>query len=307
MNPTMRLHDWGWLLVLSTLWGGSFFFVEIALRELPTFTVVLGRVGFAAILLLAYVIWKQGQMPLSPQLWGRFLILGALNGAIPYSLIVWGQVYIESGLASILNATTPLFSVVLTHFFTQEERITPQRVLGCLLGFCGVVVLIGKEALLGVGQNVLGQVAILGAALSYAFAGIYGRRRFKSCSLSVTAAGQVTGTALIVAPFALFFEQPWQYSPNLATWGAIGGLAFLSTAVAYLIYFHILTNAGATNVLLVTFLIPLSALLLGVWLLGEQVTWSLFLGMLLILCGILFIDGRVVRWLQAKAILKKPT
>ena len=300
MNPTMGAREWLLLITLSVVWGGSFFFIEVAVRELPPLTVVLGRVAIAALALNAYVLARNGRMPGALRTWGAFLVMGALNGLIPYTLIVWGQQHIDSGLASILNGTTPLFSVVLAHFLTREECMTGNRVAGVVFGIAGVAVLVGPEALRGLGASGLGQFAVLGAALSYAFAGIYGRR-FKDMAPMVAAAGQVTGTALLVLPLALIVDQPWTLNPSFAGWGAMLGLALLSTAVAYVIFFRILAAAGATNVMLVTLLMPLSALLLGALFLGERPDALVFVGMGLIFTGIAAIDGRAVPWMRRQA------
>ena len=291
-NPTMSLTEWLLLVVLSVLWGGAFFFVGVIVKAVPPFTVVLWRSGLAALALLVYVVLCGGQMPATPRLWGAFLMLGILNSLLPHSLIVWGQQHIASGLAAILVSTTPLFSVVLTHFWSHEERITSNRVTGVLIGMCGVIVLIGPEALRGLGHHGLGQLAILGAALSYACGGIYGRR-FKALSPVVTSAGQLAGTMVLVFPLALVWEQPWTLWPPLAVWGAMLGLALLSTAVASLIFFRLLAVAGVTNVMLVNFLVPVSAVLLGILALGERLNWTVFAGMALIFAGLLTMDGRL--------------
>lgn len=292
MTPSMSPREWSLLVLLSLLWGGSFLFVGIAVAELPPFTVVLGRVGLAALALLALVHLSGGRMPRAPRLWGAFLAMGALNGLVPYSLIVWGQQEIDSGLAAILNATTPLWSVLLGHYLTRTERLTPARAAGLALGFAGVVVLIGPGALSGLGGHGWRQLAVLAAALSYAAAAVYGRR-FRHLPPAVAAAGQVTGTAILVLPLALALEQPWTLAPSLEVWGAILGLSLLSTAVAYLIYFRVLAAAGATNLMLVTFLIPVSAVVLGVLVLGERPGPQVLAGMALIFAGIAAIDGRL--------------
>lgn len=292
MTPTMGTRDWSLLVLLSLLWGGSFLFVGIAVAELPPFTVVLGRAGLAALALLAFVYLSGGRMPWTPSLWAAFLAMGALNGLIPYSLIVWGQQEIDSGLAAILNATTPLWSVLLGHYLSRAERLTPARAAGLVLGFAGVVVLIGPGALSGLGSQGWRQLAVLGAALSYAGAAVYGRR-FGHLPPAVAATGQVTGTAVLVLPLALFLEQPWTLVPSLEVWGAILGLSLLSTAVAYLIYFRVLATAGATNLMLVTFLIPVSAVILGILVLGERPGLQVVAGMALIFAGIAAIDGRL--------------
>ena len=294
-NPVMGSLEWGLLLTLSVLWGGSFFFTEVALAELPPFTIVLGRVGFAAVALVLVASVTGHRLPLDLRLWGAFLVMGALNNLIPFCLIVWGQTRIGSGLASILNATTPLFTILIAHALTADEKLTPGRLAGVLLGLAGVTVMIGGEVLAGLGPGVVAQLAVLGAALSYAFAGIFGRR-FKDTAPLVTAAGQVTATTLLMLPLALVVDRPWSLPmPSLTAWGTIGGLALLSTAAAYVIYFRILAAAGATNLLLVTFLIPVSAVLLAVSVLGERLAPGQLAGMALIGLGLAAIDGRPLR------------
>jgi drug/metabolite transporter (DMT)-like permease len=296
----MGTTEWALLVALSVLWGGSFFFAEVAVAELRPLTVVLGRVGLAAIALNAAVVASGQRMPRSWAAWRAFLVMGALNNVLPFGLIFWGQTHIASGLAAILNATTPLFALVLAHVLTRDERLSANRLAGVLVGLAGAAVMIGPGALGGLGRGVLGQLAVLGAALSYGFAGIFGRR-FRGLPPLVPAAGQVTGSTLLVLPLALAVERPWGASPpSAATWGALLGLALLSTAVAYAIYFRILAVAGATNLLLVTFLIPVSALLLGTLVLGERLGPRDLAGMALIFVGLAAIDGRPVAWLRRR-------
>jgi drug/metabolite transporter (DMT)-like permease len=294
-NTTMSLVEWLLLLILSVLWGGSFFFSKVALAELPPLTVVLARVGIAAVglhLLLA-ALGQRVDVPL--RTWGLFFMMGALNNLVPFSLIFWGQTQIASGLASILNATTPVWTVVLAHFFTQDERLSGNRLVGVLCGLAGAVVMIGPDALGGLGLNALAQLAVVGAAVSYAIAGIFGKR-FRGIPPLVTATGQVTATALMMLPIALIVDQPWaRQAPQPVTWGALLGLALLSTALAYIIYFRLLATAGATNLLLVTFLIPVSALLLGTTILGERLDLPDLIGMALIGLSLVAIDGRLLR------------
>lgn len=288
----MQTTEWLLLLLLSFLWGGSFFFNKIALQDLPPLTLVLGRLSCAAIGLLLYVYSRGEQMPCNFRQWRDFWIMGLLNNLLPFCLIVWGQQHIDSGLAAILNATTPLFTVVLAHFLTRDERLTLNRLLGVLLGFAGVVTLIGAEPLQRQDFRSLGQIAVLGAAFSYACAGIYGRR-FKAISAPVAAAGMLTSTACTLLPIALVVEHSWEFRPQIGAWGALLGLGFLCTALAYCIYFHILAVAGTTNLMLVTFLIPISALLLGSLFLHERLANTAFVGMGLISLGLAAIDGRL--------------
>ena len=290
----MNRLTWALLILLSILWGGSFFFVELALRDLPTLTIVFARVTLAALALHLYVLATGQRMPADQKLWIAFFIMGLINNFIPFSLIVWGQVYIESGLASILNATTPIFTVVLAHFLTQDERMTSNKLTGVILGLAGVIVLIGPESLQGLGSNVWAQLAVIGAGISYAFAGIYGRQ-FKGVSTTFTATGMLTGSAVMMLPMALIFDQPWTLQASMISVIGVIALALLSTAAAYLIYFYILSEAGATNVLLVTLLVPASAILLGVFVLGEQLHWTAYAGMTLILMGLLAVDGRLLK------------
>jgi len=293
VNRTMGFAEWGLIIILSILWGGSFFFVGVAVKQMPPLTIVAGRVAIAAVILVAYIYLRGGKMPFSPGLWGAFLVMGALNNVIPFCLIVWGQTHIESSLASILNAATPIFSVVLAHYLTREERLTTNRAAGVLIGWLGVATLIGIESLRGFGVQLLGQVAVLGATLAYALAAIYGRR-FKGTDPTVVAAGMLCGAAVMITPPALFIDQSWNLTPNGLSLAAVFGLAALSTSLAYIIYFRVLATAGATNLLLVTFLIPISAIGLGVLVLGERPGWNAFAGMGLIFAGLIAIDGRLV-------------
>ncbi len=299
-NKVMGPAEWLLLLALAMLWGGSFFFAKLALAELHPFTLVLGRVGLAALALNLAAYASGHRMPTTLRPWGAFLVMGALNNLLPFCLIFWGQTEIASGLAAILNATTPLFAVVLAHFLTRDERMTAGRLTGVLLGVLGVVAMIGPGALAGLSLHVLAQTAVLGAALSYACAGIFGRR-FAGTPPLVTAAGQLTGTTLMMLPLALVIDRAWTLpAPALGTWGALAALALLSTAAAYVIYFRILAAAGATNLLLVTFLIPPSALLLGATFLGERLDQAAFIGMALIGLGLAAIDGRPLARLRAR-------
>lgn len=290
----MGIKEWLMLITLSVLWGGSFFFVEFAITELPTLTIVLVRVALAAATLWLFILITGVSVPSSLSIWGSFLIMGLLNNVLPFSLIVWGQTYIASALASILNATTPLFTVLVASTLLQDEKITKNKLVGVVLGFFGVVVMIGASALEDIGINQLAQLAVLGAALSYAFAGVYGRR-FKTQNINpvVTAAGQVSASALFLIPVVLVVDGSMDIVLlSSQTVMALVALAVFSTAVAYVLYFKILASVGATNLLLVTFLIPVSAILLGIVVLGETLQVSHVIGMGIIAIGLVAIDGR---------------
>jgi len=298
----MSAFEWAMLLALATVWGGSFFFNEIAVRELPVFTVVVARVALAALILLLVMRWRGERMPRGRGVWAAFFAMGLLNNAIPFSLIVWGQQHIASGVASILNASTPLFTVLLAHLLTSDERMTPGKLAGVLTGFAGVGVMIGMDAFHQIGVHVVAQVVCLAGAVAYAFAGIYGRR-FRAMGITplATATGQVVASSAILLPVVMVIDQPWTLSPpSLTAVSALVGVAAISTALAYVLYFRILSTAGATNLLLVTFLIPVSAILLGTLFLGEVMSARHFAGMALIGTGLAAIDGRA--WRAARGV-----
>lgn len=291
---SMTPYEWLLLTILSIVWGGSFFFVGVAVDALPPLTIVALRVSLATFALLVVVYFAGLRMPTSPKVWMAFISMGFLNNALPFTLIVWGQTHIASGLASILNATTPLFTIVAAHFLTKDEKMTNNKIMGVVIGFAGVVIMLGHEVLGGLGDSFFAQLAVLGAAISYSLAGIYGRR-FKQLGIKpvVTSTGQAAGSSFILIPLAVFYDKPFTLPmPGFEIWSAILGLALISTAFAYILYFRILSTAGATNLLLVTLLIPVSAILLGTAILGEQLEPKHMVGMGLIGIGLLSMDGR---------------
>lgn len=296
-NRPMTAREWGMLLTLSLVWGGSFFFNEIAVRQLPVFTVVLCRVALAAVILLAVLRLTGQRLPRSGKVWAAFFGMGMLNNVIPFSLIVAGQQSVASGVASILNAATPLFGVIFAHLLTQDEKLTPLKLAGVIVGFLGVAVMIGPDAISGLGGNLAAQMMILAGAASYAFAGIFGRR-FKAMGVlpMATATGQVIASSIILLPLVLVIDRPWTLpAPGWDAIAALIGVAAISTAFAYFLYFRILASAGATNLLLVTFLIPISAILLGTAFLSEALLPRQIAGMALIGLGLSLIDGRLWR------------
>jgi drug/metabolite transporter (DMT)-like permease len=291
----MRLSEWGLLGLLSLLWGGSFFFAKVALSELPPLVVVLARVGIAASALWLYLRLRGTPIPTDLATWRAFLGMGLLNCLIPFTLIFWGQTFIDSGLASIINATTPVFSIVVAHFLAQDEKLSFGKLAGVALGIAGVAVLLGGQASIGSSGAVWGVLACLGAALSYGFANTYGRR-FKRMGIppAVGAFGQIAATTTMALPLVLLIDQPWRSAlPSFAVLGSLIGLALLSTAFAYIIFFRLIATAGATNTSLVTLLIPVSAILLGATFLGERLSTPQLGGMVLIGLGLLALDGRV--------------
>ncbi|WP_245409791.1 DMT family transporter [Pararhizobium haloflavum] len=305
ISRTMGPLEWGMIGLLSVLWGGSFFFVGVAVKELSTLTIVLCRVGLAAAALWIWVALSRRPLPKRVSVWMAFVGMGVLNNVVPFTLMVWGQQTIASGLASILNATTPLFTVVVAGLFLADETWSWRKMAGVLVGLAGVAVMIGLEVLSGLSHAVAAQCAVLAGALSYALAGVFGRRFARwGVDPVITAAGQVTASTLILAPVALMSLAGAKLAlPSGAVVAALLGLSLLSTAAAYVLYFTVLARAGATNLLLVTFLIPVSAILLGVIFLEERLEWAHAGGMMLIGLGLILIDGRLIaRFRQKRAI-----
>ncbi len=291
----MNLRDWSLLIALSILWGGSFFFVRVALDGVPPLTLVLARVVIASAVLLLLLRATGEALPRRRDVWLTLAVMALLNNIIPFSLIFWGQTAIPAGLAAILNATTPLFTVIVMHLFTTDDRATPGKALGVALGFAGVVVLVGPAVTGALDTPIWALAACLAAALSYAFSGLWGRR-IKPLGLTptFTAWAQLTVTSLVMTPVVALVDRPWALAmPGLPAIAAVVALAVLSTALAYIIFFRILASAGPSNLLLVTFLIPVSAILLASLFLGERLAWTHFAGMGLIGIGLAAIDGRL--------------
>ncbi len=293
----MKAIDWLRLTALSMLWGGTFLFVSLSLRTIPEFTIVFLRVFLAAGTFWLLLLATGHRMPRDWHTWRAFLFMGLINNAIPFSLITWEQTQVEGGIASIINATTSCFAVVFAHFLTKDEKLTTRRALGVCIGLFGAYVLLRPEMVDGVSMRGLGQVAGLVASMSLALAGIFGKR-FKSLSPMVTATGMLTCSSLLLLPVAMIIDRPWNLNADLSTAGAISGLVLLSTVVAYLLYFRVLQSAGATNLLLVTLLMPVSAHILGAAFLGEPLYVASVAGMGFIVIGLSIIDGRLIRVLQ---------
>ncbi|MFT7572179.1 MAG: drug/metabolite transporter (DMT)-like permease [Paracoccaceae bacterium] len=290
---------WAMLVLLSVVWGGTFFFQEIAVRELPVFTIVAVRVILAAAILLIVVALSGERLPREWKIWRALFLLALINNVIPFCLIVWGQKEIASGLAAILNATTPIFTVLVAHYATTDEKITGAKLIGVLAGFIGVAIVLGIDLLDGLGTAVIAQLAVLGAALAYGIGAIFGRKfRAMGVSANVTATGQLMASCVVLIPMALVVDAPWSLPvPSTGTIFSLIGLGSVSTALAYILYFHILEKAGATNLVLVTFLIPVSALGLGIFILGEVLLIQHVVGLLCIGVGLAALDGRLLkRW-----------
>lgn len=286
------------LAALAIIWGGSFFFAEIALRELPPMTITLHRV-FWALPILIFVIWAKGiSPPKSLKVWGAYLTMGALNNALPFSLIFWGQTQITSGLASILNGATGVTGVIVAGLFLSDERLTPTKLIGVVVGFFGVALTVGIEALQNFDLRSLAQMAVLLAGLSYSIAGVWAKLRLSGQKPEMNALGMLLCSTVIMCPLALYIDGTPQFDLQISTWSALLALAVICTSLSYLLYFNILNRAGSGNLMLVTLLIPPFAITLGVLVLGESLAPISLVGFAFIALGLIIIDGRVIRLLQ---------
>lgn len=292
--PSMTRRDWALLIVLSIIWGGSFFLTRILTEDLPALAISAGRVTVAALCLHAFLLIRGPRFPLRPRLLGAFLLLGFVNNALPFTLLAWGQSQIASSLAAILNACTPLMTAIVAHVALRDEKLTGARLAGVLIGLGGVAVMLGGGAARS--GALWAQLAVLGAALSYATGTVFGRS-FARFGLrpAQLAAGQTSGAAILLLPLMLALHPSDALGGDAVTLAALITLGALCTAAAYLIYFALLARVGATNVTSVTFLVPVSAILLGVIFLGETLAPRHFAGMAAIAAGLALIDGRVLR------------
>jgi drug/metabolite transporter (DMT)-like permease len=300
IRSQMNGRDWLILLVLAVIWGGAFFFIGVAVRHVQPLTYVLLRLSIGAAGLWTYVLLRGERIGVPRQVWGSILLLAILNNALPFALFGWSQTHIASGLASILNATTPIWGVVVAHLLTRDERMSPRKLAGVLLGFGGVAVMIGPSLLSSLGSSTLAELACVAASLSYALAAVWARR-FKQLGispLSVTT-GQLTAGAVVMLPVALIVDRPWTHAlPPATAWAAIAALALVCTAFGYVLYFRLIEHAGATNALLVTLLVPPVAIFLGGLFLGETLAAEDFAGLGLIALGLAAIDGRLLKALR---------
>ena len=296
IRSQMNGSDWLIMVALGLIWGGAFFFIGVAVRHVQPLTYVWLRLTIGAAGLWTYLMIRGVRISLPRQAWGSILLLALLNNALPFALFGWGQTHIASGLASILNATTPIWGVVVAHFLTHDERMSPRKVAGVLLGFGGVATMIGPSLLSSLGASALAELACVAASLSYALAAVWARRfkRLGISPFSVTT-GQLTAGALFMLPISMIVDRPWNHAfPPLSAWAAIAALALLCTAFGYVLYFRLIDHAGATNALLVTLLVPPIAILLGGLFLGETLAPQDFAGLALIALGLAAIDGRLL-------------
>jgi drug/metabolite transporter (DMT)-like permease len=299
-QPKLDATSWGLIAILSILWGGAFVLIEIGMRSYPPNSLVFIRMALAVPPMLIVMRIMGARMPHDAANWGRLFVVGVLNCALPFMLFFWGQKSLDSGYASILNATTPLWGVIATHFMTMDEKLTPTRMLGVLVGLAGIIVMIGPNALQGFSQNLFAQIACLVSTVFYSIAAIYGRRLSTSGMAPITiATGQTAAAALFMLPVVLLVDQPWTMAaPSLESTIAGLALALFSTALAYILYFRLIDRAGASNAQLVAFVMPVIAVTLGILVLGERLSGGQLGGAALIFAGLVILDGRVFRKLD---------
>lgn len=297
-SPSTRA--WAELLLLGLVWGASFLAIRTALDEIPFVTSVAYRVGLAALVLWGYVLARRLPLPSAPRAWAALFVMGLLNNVIPFSLMAWGQLHIETGLTSILNAGTAVFGVVAAALFLADERLTARRAIGVAIGFLGVATAIGLENLASFDLRSAAQLAVVAGTISYALAGVWAKLNLKDLAPQVQAAGMLTGSSLVMIPAALLIDGP--VLPGQAdTWIAILYYSIIATAFAYLLYFRVLAMAGSGNLMLVTLLIPPVAILLGVWIRAEALSPNVYAGFALLALGLAILDGRLLRALTRAA------
>jgi drug/metabolite transporter (DMT)-like permease len=288
----MGMHNFLWLVVLAALWGPSFLFIKVAVAEIPPLTLVAGRVGIAAALLLAMLRLQGGSLPKSRRLWMHFAVVGLFSNALPFALFSWGELYIDSALAAILNGTTPLFTMVLAHFFIADDRLSPVKVAGALLGFGGLALLIAPSLMGGVQATTLGLLAVTAAAASYGIAIVYTRQNLRGLPPLVGPVAQLTMASIYIVPLALIIEQPYRLPmPSWAAAGSLLTLAVFGTAVAFIVYYRLMERTSATYVSMVTYVVPVFGLALGIIVLAERPAWNAYAGCALILAGVMIVNG----------------
>lgn len=302
----MSASDWGQLMLLGALWGGSFFFARVAVAEIPPLALVLYRVSIAALVLHLWLRLRNISFAPAIARSASFLGLALLNNIIPFSLIFSGQTEIGAGLASVLYATTPLWTVLVANLLTKDEKLSASKLTGVALGIGGAAIMIGPGLLANLGGPTWAKLAVIGAAVSYAFAAVFAKR-FRDMKPIIVATGQLSASTIVMIPIVLLLYNPSEIvSTNISIWLSIGTLAIVTTAFAFILYFNLIASAGATNASLVTLLVPASAIILSTAFLGERLEPCEFLGLALIVSSLVVVDGRLLRWRQRIDAHKKP-
>lgn len=300
-QKTMSPAAWAGLTTLSLIWGASFLSIRIALDEIGPLWAVAHRTFWAALILWGYVLICRHPLPRTPVLWAGFLVMGFLNNVIPFSLMAWGQLYIESGLTAILNAATAIFGVVAAALFLPDERLTLRKAIGVSIGFLGVATAIGLSSFGALDLRAWGQLAVIAGTISYALAGVWARKALAGMPPALAAAGMLTGASLMTLPLAVLIEGPPVLDLTARTWGAIGYYAVFATALAYILYYRVLALAGSGNLMLCTLLVAPVAIVLGALTLGEALPLNAYIGFAILALGLCILDGRLLPPRQHRA------
>lgn len=275
------------LVLLGSIWGASYLFIKVGGESVTPITLVAMRTSIAGLTLMIAILARGEKLPpRRAPIWKWLLLLGLLNSVIPYTLITWGETRISSGLAAILVGAMPIFTVIFAHYMTHDEKMTPRKVVGIVTGFIGVVILFLPDFLTAATSNIFGGIAVVLAAVSYALATIYARRHTKGHSHLTVAFGQMLTASGILVPASLLLEHPWTLTPTFPAFASIFTLAVLGTAFAYLLYFWLISNVGATRTSLVTYISPVIAVILGALILNEHLQWTTVGGLGLIIAGV---------------------
>ena len=278
-----------WLFILGSIWGTSFLFIKVVVSEIGPFTLVAGRLGLAALSMALLLRARRIPFPRERRVWGNFAVVGLLNGALPFTLISWGEQYIPSGWAALLQATTPIFTILFAHVLTRDDHIDLRKALGVVVGFAGVGLLMWPELRVGLNASVWGMLAIVGSSASYALASIFARSRLQGQPPMASAAGQFTMGFLYILPLAFILERPFAIAPSgqaLASWVT---LSLMGTVVAYVIYFALLARTSATFTTMVTYIVPINGLVLGALVLNEHLSPMLMISLALVFAGVLMV------------------
>lgn len=300
----MNWKNLGLLILLAAMWGPSFLFIKVAVGDIPPLTLVLGRVAIGAAFLMAVLVSQRRQLPRERRVWHALAFTALMQNALPWVLLSWGEQYIDSALASILNGTTPLFTIVLAHFLVEGDRLTASKVLGVVLGFAGLFLLILPSLTLGVRASTWGIIAITIASAAYGVAIVYGRKNLRGLPPLVAPTTQLLLATAYMLPIALLIDRPWSLPmPTPAALASLLALGVLGTGLAFIVYFRLLETADPTYLSMVTYVIPIFGVILGVLVLDERLTWHTLAGFALILLGVMVVNGLFANHLP---VLRRP-
>ena len=281
-----------WIVFLAALWGPSFLFIKIAVAEIPPLTLVVGRVGIGAVLIYLVLRLRGRNLPRFGPVWKHFAVMAFFQNALPFALFNWGEQHIDSALAAILNGTTPLFTILLAHIFVEDDRLTMDKLLGVVVGFAGLLTLIAPSLFEGFQATTWGLLAVTLAAASYGIAIVYSRLNLRGLPPLVAPTAQLSLATLYMLPLSLLIEQPFRLpGPSLNAIGSLLALAIFGTAMAFVVYYYVLERTSATNISMVTYLVPIFGVILGVVVLSEQLRWNAYAGCILILLGVMVVNG----------------